>query len=92
MKYKNNYISDILKRDELIDVQLPQKFNKNELLNAHYKAKEEKRFFTEDASLLYHYNKTPIYILKGKNYNIKLTTNVDLIIAEEIYKEYMVVE
>lgn len=84
-------ISGVLKRESLVNVQLPHKFERSQLLKAHYKAREEREFFTEDASLLYHYENIPISILKGRDYNIKLTTNFDLIIAEEIYKEYMVV-
>lgn len=91
LKRDNNFISGILDRETLINVQLPQKFGKTALINAHYKAREDGRFFTEDASLLSFYTSKKINIINGKDYNIKLTTNLDLIIAEEIYKEYMVV-
>lgn len=87
---KNKSINFILNRDELIKVQLPQKFNKLQLLEAHEKAKNEKKIFTDDASLLYYYDKCEITMLLGKNYNLKLTTYLDFLIGEEIYKEYMV--
>jgi 2-C-methyl-D-erythritol 4-phosphate cytidylyltransferase len=87
-----NNVSGILERETLINTQLPQKFEKKGLLQAHYEAKTEGKIFTEDASLLFNYKKEPIYILEGNDYNIKLTTNFDLLIAEEIYKEYMVVK
>jgi 2-C-methyl-D-erythritol 4-phosphate cytidylyltransferase len=84
-------ITGVLDRDNLVNIQLPQKFNKILLLNAHKKAIKEGKLFTEDASLLFYYEHSDIAVLDGQDYNIKLTKNFDLIIAEEIYKEYMVV-
>lgn len=85
-----NYISGILDRETLVNIQLPQKFDRAKLINAHRKALEESRTFSEDASLLYYYEKCNIFTLEGQDYNIKLTNYLDLIIAEEIYKEQMV--
>lgn len=76
-----------LKREELINVQLPHKFSKDRLLYAHECAREENLQFTEDASLHFHYYKSDITVLKGSDHNIKITTPVDRKIAEAIYKE-----
>lgn len=82
-------VEGILDRSELINVQLPQKFNTEILKKAHKKAEQEKRFFTEDASLVhFYYPDVDIRIRNGKDYNIKLTSPMDLIIGEIIYKEY----
>ena len=81
-------VEGILTRSELVNVQLPQKFNTKLLLDAHLKAEKEERFFTEDASLLYHYYpETLIRITQGKDYNIKITTHLDLLTGEIIYDE-----
>lgn len=79
----------ILDRSKLVNVQLPQKFSKSELLQAHEKAFREGFQFTEDASLLFYYEKSEIEIIEGSNYNIKLTESLDMLIGEIIYKEYI---
>ena len=85
------YIEKNLERNKLINVQLPQKFNGKKLLDAHEKAANEGKHFTEDASLFYHYYPgDKIKIMEGSLYNIKITTPVDLISCEQIYKEYIV--
>ena len=91
LKQEDGYIKENLKRDELINVQLPQKFNGELLLKAHEDAAKEGLFFTEDASLFYHYNPDKkVRVLKGSLYNVKITTPVDLVTCEEIYKEFIV--
>lgn len=90
LECKNDLISGIKERDKLVNVQLPQKFNRQELIEAHELAESEKRIFTEDASLLYYYKKLDIHIIKGTLYNIKITEPADLILGEQIYKEYIV--
>ncbi|MBS4174948.1 2-C-methyl-D-erythritol 4-phosphate cytidylyltransferase [Bacillus sp. FJAT-49736] len=86
------YIENNLERDKLINVQLPQKFNKPKLLYAHECAKEEGMNFTEDASLFFHYFHSNIRVLAGSDYNIKITKPIDRKIAEIIYKEYILME
>ena len=86
-KDEQQSISGILNRDELVNVQLPQKFLKTDLIKCHELAKYENRSFTEDAGMIYFYLKKPVHCLKGKNYNIKITEYIDLLIGEVIYKE-----
>ena len=82
-------VEGILDRSELINVQLPHKYDKKLLAEAHNKAAHENKIFTEDASLLYYFDPTiDIKIMRGPEYNIKVTTPMDLIIGEAIYKEY----
>lgn len=84
-----NYVEGLLNRSELVNVQLPQKFETKLLLDSHIKAAEEKMIFTEDASLVYYYYPSvKIRIIEGKEYDIKITTPTDLITGEQIYKEY----
>lgn len=91
LKAKDEYISENLVRDELVNVQLPQKFNTKLLLSAHEQARKDGKIFTEDASLFREYNKDyKVKVIKGSLYNIKITTPVDLVTCEVIYKEFIV--
>ena len=81
-------VEGLLERTELVNVQLPQKFNTTKLLLAHQKAEADGKTFTEDASLLYYYNpEIKMSIIKGKDYNIKITTRMDMLTGEIIYDE-----
>ncbi len=81
-------VEGILERSELVNVQLPQKYNTEEILNAHLKAQHDNLTFTEDASLLFHYNPdSNIKIIPGSDYNIKITTRMDMLTGEIIYDE-----
>lgn len=84
----HEYVEGLLTRSELVNVQLPQKFETKTLLEAHLKAEKEERVFTEDASLIYYYYpNTQIKIIRGKDYNIKVTTRMDMLTGETIYDE-----
>ncbi len=78
-----------LRRDQLVNVQLPHKYNAKQLLYAHECARKDQQIFTEDASLYYHYYHSTIEILAGSEYNIKITKPLDRKIAEIIYKDYI---
>ena len=82
-------VEENLERNQLVNVQLPHKFNKHKLLYAHQCAREDDLEFTEDASLYFHYFHTDIRILKGSENNIKITKPIDRVIAEAIYKEFV---
>ena len=84
----SSVVTGILERDKLVNVQLPQKFNYDKLLDAHEKARAEGKQFTEDASMFYCYEDDKVKILQGTHHNIKITNPVDLIVGENIYKEY----
>ena len=73
-----------------MNIQLPQKFDRIQLLDAHEKAAKEGKVFTEDASLLYHYTGEAAKVLKGTSYNVKITDSVDLLTGEIIYKEHII--
>lgn len=84
----HEFVEEQLKRSELVNVQLPQKFNTELLKKAHDRAEKEKLCFTEDASLLFNYfPETKIKICEGKEYDIKLTTRMDMLMGEQIYDE-----
>jgi 2-C-methyl-D-erythritol 4-phosphate cytidylyltransferase len=83
----HDYIEGLLEREELVNVQLPQKFNRAKLLAAHEAARRDGVEFTEDASLYYQYAKEPVRILQGTDHNIKITVPTDTVTAEAIYAD-----
>jgi 2-C-methyl-D-erythritol 4-phosphate cytidylyltransferase len=84
-----DYVEDLLERDELVNVQLPQKFDRAKLLAAHEAARSEGTSFTEDASLFHRYAGEPVRILPGSERNIKITVPTDVVTAEAIYADVM---
>ena len=81
-------VEGILNRSELVNVQLPQKFETSLLKAAHQKALEEGVEFTEDGSMIFHYfPDAHIEICKGMDYNLKLTTRIDMLAGEQIYDD-----
>jgi D-ribitol-5-phosphate cytidylyltransferase len=83
----HDYVEGLLDRDELVNVQLPQKFDRAKLLEAHETARREDAFYTEDAGLFYHYTGAPVRILRGSDENIKITVPTDTVTAEAIYAD-----
>jgi len=80
---KNGVISGILNRDELVNIQLPQKFPFAKLLEYHEKAIKEGKRFTDDSSLFFVYL-GKVAVIKGASENIKITDWKDFLIAEAI--------
>jgi 2-C-methyl-D-erythritol 4-phosphate cytidylyltransferase len=83
----HEYVEDLLERDELVNVQLPQKFDRAKLAAAHEAARRDGAVFTEDASLFHHYAGEPVRILEGSERNIKITVPTDIVTAEAIYAD-----
>ena len=83
----HDYVEDLLKRDELVNVQLPQKFDRTKLMAAHEAARLDAASFTEDASLFHRYAGEPVRILPGSERNIKITLPTDIVTAEAIYAD-----
>ncbi len=83
----HEYVEGLLDREELVNVQLPQKFDRAKLLAAHESARREDVFFTEDAGLFFHYTGEPVRILPGSDENIKITVPTDTVTAEAIYAD-----
>ncbi len=81
------YVEDLLERDELVNVQLPQKFDRALLTAAHEAARADGTSFTEDASLFHQYAGKPVRILPGSERNIKITVPSDIVTAEAIYAD-----
>lgn len=72
------------------EVQMPQKYSTFVLQAGHETACEAKRYdFTDDAAIVDYMNilKNSISVIEGLEKNIKITTPLDLVIAEAIYNE-----
>lgn len=72
-------VKETLDRKQLWEIQTPQVFKKDILIEAHENKKEQNP--TDDAALV-EQRGVPVKILKGDYQNIKITTNEDLIVAE----------
>jgi 2-C-methyl-D-erythritol 4-phosphate cytidylyltransferase len=83
----HEYVEDLLQRDELVNVQLPQKFDRAALAAAHDAARRDGATFTEDASLFHRYAGERVRILPGSERNIKITVPTDIVTAEAIYAD-----
>lgn len=83
----HEYVEGLLDRDELVNVQLPQKFDRAKLLAAHEAARAEGTSFTEDASLFVHHIGEKVRILPGSERNVKITVPADIVMAEALYRE-----
>jgi 2-C-methyl-D-erythritol 4-phosphate cytidylyltransferase len=83
------YVESLLDRDELVNVQLPQKFHLGKLLAAHEAARRDGAYFTEDAGLFHTYAKESVRILPGSDQNIKITVPTDTVTAEAIYADFL---
>ncbi len=81
------YVEGLLERDELVNVQLPQKFDRAKLMAAHEAARAAGTNFTEDASLFHEYAGEPVRILPGSERNIKITVPTDVVTAEAIWAD-----
>lgn len=83
----HEYVEELLERSELVNVQLPQKFDAPALRTAHDAAARDGATFTEDASLFFHYTGEPVRVLPGSERNLKITVPTDLLIAEAIHAD-----
>ncbi len=80
---RNDLVERTLKRDKLWEIQTPQVFKKNLILQAYRKYAASK--VTDEAALI---EKTgrPVKLVAGSYANIKITTQEDLLFAELIAK------
>ena len=82
---KDGFIESTLDRNIAYLIQTPQVFLKEDILNAHLKAKEDGFLGTDDCSLMERMGKK-IKITLGSYENMKITTPEDIYGAERILK------
>ena len=81
----DTYMTKVLERSNLKNIQLPQMFDTKVLLDSHKKAKDDEFIATEDGILVFKYGEK-VKFIEGYENNIKITTPFDLIIAEHIIR------
>lgn len=82
-------IETVLDRSRLWNVQLPQKFQREPLTEAHRIARERGLLFTDDSSVLYTCMGLPVRILPGRPENLKITTATDFRLAELLWPDWI---
>ncbi len=81
-----NRIDKIPSRSEYMRGQTPQSFNYSLILNAHLQAqKEQIQNSSDDCSLALRLGH-PIHIVEGSEENIKITSELDLFLAEQLFR------
>lgn len=83
---EDGLVVDTPERASLYAVQTPQAFRMELILQAHLKAQEDGFLGTDDASLLEHAG-MPVYLSEGSRENLKLTTPIDLELADLILSD-----
>lgn len=81
----NQYMTAELDRSILHNVQLPQLFDAKTLRDAHELARRENYIATEDGILVFRLGEKVRFVTGSEN-NIKITTPLDLIIAENLLR------
>jgi 2-C-methyl-D-erythritol 4-phosphate cytidylyltransferase len=76
IKNETGEIGQIIERSKVEMARAPQSFYLKDILDAHFKAEEEKIEFIDSASLMQHYGHK-LYTVEGSPENIKITTPND---------------
>lgn len=79
-------VGKTVNRNQFWIAQTPQTFKLGCILELHKRAQEDGLVVTDDASIVEHYG-GKIKIVSGSRENIKVTTSIDLILAEAIIKK-----
>ena len=77
----NNIISNIPIRDYMYQGQTPQSFKVKELMNTYNELKDEERNILTDAAKIYVLKNKKVKLVMGESYNMKITTQYDLKLA-----------
>ena len=83
----HEYVEDLLERDELVNVQLPQKFDRAKLMAAHEAARRDERDLHRGRQPVPPLRGERVRILPGSERNIKITVPTDIVTAEAIYAD-----
>jgi 2-C-methyl-D-erythritol 4-phosphate cytidylyltransferase len=73
-------------RSTLWEIQTPQAFRKELIVEAHDRAVRQAIDATDDATLVEQMGK-PVLVLRGETSNIKITTPEDILLAEALLRE-----
>lgn len=90
IKGKDNFSISTLDRSRAVAIQTPQAFDVNLIYECHKKIKESGTLVTDDTMVAELFG-NKVYIYQGEYTNIKITTPEDLILAEYLVKNHLVV-
>lgn len=79
-------VSGTINRDTLYRVQTPQSFKINALKENFAKLRQDQKEILTDACGIFTLNNKPVYLIRGEEANIKVTTPEDIAIAENLLK------
>jgi len=83
----NKIIKKIPKRDYYWRGQTPQGFKLSIIKKAHMLAKQDNfTEITDDCGLIIHYKLAKVFVVKGEESNIKITTPLDIYIADKLFQ------
>jgi 2-C-methyl-D-erythritol 4-phosphate cytidylyltransferase len=82
----DGYIVETLDRNVLVNIQTPQAFKREVIVNAHEQAHQEDYIATDDAALVEKYEKK-VKFIEGSYDNIKITTPEDIPKAKAIISQ-----
>ena len=91
-EFKNDLLSNIPLRDNLYNVQTPQTFRINELLENYNNLTDEEKSILTDATKIYLIKGKKVGLVLGDRNNIKITTDFDLKIGELLISKTIVNE
>jgi len=80
----NQKLGNTIPRESTVLLQTPQAFFTSDILKAHKLATSNHHDYTDDATLYKEELHQDVFVVMGDEYNIKATTQVDLMILEEI--------
>lgn len=81
---RQGMVRQTIPRDSLWEIQTPQVFHTALLISAYEKARREGFYGTDDAALVERAG-TPVKVVEGERWNIKITLPSDLLLAEALF-------
>ena len=81
----NGMIAETVSRENLWAVQTPQVFKRELLEEAYAAADRSGQLFTDDAALIEAFTHTKVYLVKGPDWNRKITFQEDMISARQFF-------
>lgn len=81
----DNKVIDIPDRNKFLRIQTPQCFKYEVIFKAYYLSKEEFIDYLDDSSLVIKHNLANVKFVEGDDFNIKLTTKHDLVLANFLF-------
>jgi len=82
---KEDIVDHTIRRDILLQVYTPQVFDYNILMKCYHRAMMEGYYATDDAALLEHYGYS-VHYLTDSSFNLKITDEFDLFLAEQVIR------